>query len=82
MAKQEYFMNFGLYHDLFYVVLQESPLPDPSELFSNVYVKGLGVEVQLFLSHSLIFREILITIENKVFLTPISSADNCPLSLN
>ena len=28
---------------------QESPMPEPSELFSNVYAKGLGVEV-LFLS--------------------------------
>lgn len=24
---------------------QESPMPDPSELFTNVYVKGFGVEV-------------------------------------
>lgn len=27
---------------LFY---QESPMPDPSELFTNVYVKGFGIEV-------------------------------------
>lgn len=25
--------------------LQESPMPDPSELFTNVYVKGYGIEV-------------------------------------
>ncbi|KAJ8635081.1 hypothetical protein MRB53_009348 [Persea americana] len=24
---------------------KESPMPDPSELFTNVYVKGFGVEV-------------------------------------
>lgn len=24
---------------------QESPMPDPPELFTNVYVKGFGVEV-------------------------------------
>ncbi|XXG78767.1 hypothetical protein AAC387_Pa08g2638 [Persea americana] len=24
---------------------KESPMPDPSELFTNVYVKGYGVEV-------------------------------------
>jgi hypothetical protein len=29
----------------FQLFLQESPMPDPSELFTNVYVKGLGVEV-------------------------------------
>lgn len=28
-----------------YLALQESPSPDPSHLFRNVYVKGLGVEV-------------------------------------
>lgn len=27
------------------LVLQESPMPDPSELFTNVYVKGYGAEV-------------------------------------
>lgn len=26
-------------------------MPDPSELFTNVYVKGLGTEVKLFLSY-------------------------------
>lgn len=26
---------------------QESEMPDPSDLFTNVYVKGLGVEVQI-----------------------------------
>lgn len=25
-------------------------MPDPSELFTNIYVKGLGTEVKLFLS--------------------------------
>lgn len=25
--------------------MQESPMPDSSELFTNVYVKGYGVEV-------------------------------------
>ena len=28
-----------------YWYLQESPMPDASELFTNVYVKGFGVEV-------------------------------------
>lgn len=27
------------------LALQESPVPDPSELYTNVYVKGYGVEV-------------------------------------
>ncbi|KAL7164074.1 hypothetical protein ACSBR2_040061 [Camellia fascicularis] len=27
---------------------KESPMPDPSELLTNVYVKGLGVEVDFF----------------------------------
>lgn len=36
--------------------LQESPMPDPSELFTNVYVKGFGVEVNEFLQiHCLSF---------------------------
>lgn len=26
-------------------MFQENPLPDPSELFTNVYVKGFGTEV-------------------------------------
>lgn len=30
---------------VFQLFLQESPMPEPSELFTNVYVKGLGVEV-------------------------------------
>lgn len=29
----------------FFIFFQEDPLPDPSELFSHVYVKGLGTEV-------------------------------------
>jgi hypothetical protein len=33
---------------------QESPMPEPSELFTNVYAKGLGVEV-LFLSTFFIY---------------------------
>ncbi|CAL5428961.1 unnamed protein product [Camellia sinensis] len=27
---------------------KESPMPDPSELLTNVYVKGLGAEVEFF----------------------------------
>ncbi|THG04593.1 hypothetical protein TEA_004671 [Camellia sinensis var. sinensis] len=27
---------------------KESPMPDPSELFTNVYIKGLGAEVEFF----------------------------------
>lgn len=26
-------------------MFQENPLPDPAELFTNVYVKGFGTEV-------------------------------------
>jgi hypothetical protein len=29
---------------------QESQVPDPSDLFTNVYVKGLGVEVKIISS--------------------------------
>lgn len=39
-------------HHCFCMVLlcfQESPMPEPSELFTNVYVKGYGVEV-IFIS--------------------------------
>lgn len=28
-----------------FTYFQESPMPEPSELFTNVYVKGYGVEV-------------------------------------
>lgn len=33
-------------HHILCLNLQESPMPDPSELFTNVYVKGFGVEVR------------------------------------
>lgn len=60
-------MNLGLFLSLSFVIsisnhllisshltcLQESPVPEPSELFTNMYVKDCGVEV-LFVSHSLI----------------------------
>lgn len=28
-------------------LFQESPMPEPSELFTNIYVKGVGAEVIL-----------------------------------
>lgn len=50
-------------------------MPDPSELFTNVYVKGLGTEVKLF--HLFIcFEETLTTIELKVLFNSQSSDDN------
>ena len=41
-------------YSLFFPIFQESPMPDPSDLFANVYVKGLGAEVlisSLFITH-------------------------------
>lgn len=35
-----FFLKFASFCDI-----QESPMPDESELFTNVYVKGYGVEV-------------------------------------
>lgn len=32
---------------------QESPMPEPSELFTNVYVKGYGVEVNFVPPYSI-----------------------------
>jgi hypothetical protein len=38
-------MLFFLLTICIFEYLQESPMPDVSELFTNVYVKGFGVEV-------------------------------------
>ena len=39
-----------VYFLLFFQCFQESPMPEPHELFTNVYAKGYGVEVQFFSS--------------------------------
>lgn len=57
LALWEYFMNLCLYPTYLYLVLQESPMPDPSELFSNVYAKGLGTEVKYFIMSIWFWRE-------------------------
>lgn len=43
---------------------QESQLPDPSDLFTNVYVKGLGVEVIIISSLLIILSYISIKIHD------------------
>lgn len=42
-----YFLLICLTHFAVYLFHQESPMPDPSELFTNVYVKGYGIEVNV-----------------------------------
>ncbi|KAA8533071.1 hypothetical protein F0562_033396 [Nyssa sinensis] len=39
------FLSYWLWTSFIFLQFQESPTPDSSELFTNVYVKGLGVEV-------------------------------------
>lgn len=41
---------------ILYLAFQESPQLDPSELFTNVYVKGLGTEVKKNSLHTLFLR--------------------------
>ena len=38
-------MPYALMPFAVFLFYQESPMPDPSELFTNVYVKGFGIEV-------------------------------------
>lgn len=45
---EEYLWKFVLVLLISYLAFQESPMPDPSELFTNVYVKDFGVEVHIF----------------------------------
>lgn len=50
LVSYHYFLSpFPVYVICVCFQFQESPMPDPSELFTNVFVKGLGTEVDLIL---------------------------------